>query len=149
MAVDSNTSPEFKGIKTANFAISQQRWDSNTSPEFKGIKTSCFYHVICPKINSNTSPEFKGIKTFDGCDSVGQGWIQIPALNSKGLRPSLDGSLSAVRDSNTSPEFKGIKTFTAHVFNNFSGIQIPALNSKGLRRLTRCKCEGSLFKYQP
>ena len=85
----SNTSPEFKGIKTLCWLPAGRRPDSNTSPEFKGIKTR-IESPGHPAYYSNTSPEFKGIKTLNIWEARCRA-IQIPALNSKGLRRSVPG----------------------------------------------------------
>jgi hypothetical protein len=91
---------------------------TNTSPEFKGIKTplehsSCqFSQEQIPALNSkglrrqalgvqgldagtNTSPEFKGIKTAINALNLHPLHEQIPALNSKGLRPQQSRAPSA------------------------------------------------------
>ena len=59
---------------------------------------------------------------------------QIPALNSKGLRPDRI-SIGADMQTNTSPEFKGIKTPVPHLWRRlgetntspeFKGIKTPS-----------------------
>ena len=61
------------------------RPQTNTSPEFKGIKTSLF-DLVGWLAKTNTSPEFKGIKTSFSHVPY-EPVKQIPALNSKGLIP--------------------------------------------------------------
>ena len=82
------TSPDFKGIKTALSCATLPTFKFQTSPDFKGIKTAEEAAKFCQFFMFQTSPDFKGIKTCSS-PSKTERWCFKPALIPKGLRPRV------------------------------------------------------------